>query len=58
MECEEILSVLTEYGIKKCFYGHIHGGSAAKKAFIGERYGIQFKLIACDYLGFVPLAVL
>ncbi|MBR2177364.1 MAG: metallophosphoesterase [Clostridia bacterium] len=58
MECEEIMSVLREYGVKKCFYGHIHGGNAAKRAFIGERYGISFKLIACDYLKFMPLAVL
>lgn len=57
MECEEILSVLKEYGIKKCFYGHIHGGNAAKRAFIGEKYGIQFRLIACDHLGFMPLSV-
>lgn len=56
-ECGEILDVLKEYSIKKCFYGHIHGGNAAKKAFIGEKYGINFKLIACDYLGFTPLAV-
>ena len=55
MECDEILGVLKEYNIKKCFYGHIHGGNAAKKAFIGEKYGINFKLIACDYLGFMPL---
>lgn len=58
MECEEILDVLTSCGIKRCFYGHIHGGNAAKRAFIGEKYGIRFQLIACDHLGFMPLAVL
>ncbi len=58
MECEEILSVLREYNIKKCFYGHIHGGNAAKKAFVGEMYGINFRLVSCDYLGFTPLSVL
>lgn len=58
MECEEILSVLKKYNVKKCFYGHIHGGNAAKKAFTGEKYGITFRLIACDYLKFTPLAVL
>ena len=57
MECKEILEVLREYGVKRCFYGHIHGGNAAKKAFIGEKYGIHFQLIACDYLGFTPLAI-
>ena len=57
-ECAEMMDVLREYIIKKCFYGHIHGGNAAKRAFIGERDGISFKLIACDHLGFTPLAVL
>ncbi len=57
-ECAEMMDVLREYNIKKCFYGHIHGGNAAKRAFIGERDGISFKLIACDHLGFTPLAVL
>ena len=58
MECDEILGVLKEYNIKKCFYGHIHGGNAAKKAFNGEHEGVSYKLIACDYIGFTPLAVL
>lgn len=57
-ECTEIMDVLREYNIKKCFYGHIHGGNAARRAFIGERDGISFKLIACDHLKFIPLAVL
>ena len=57
-ECAEIMDVLRQYNIKKCFYGHIHGGIAAKRAFIGERDGISFRLIACDHLGFTPLAVL
>ncbi len=57
-ECSEIMDVLREYNIKKCFYGHIHGGNAAKRAFIGERDGISFRLVACDHLRFMPLAVL
>lgn len=56
-ECDEIMNILREYNIKKCFYGHIHGGNAAKKAFVGEKYGIQFRLVACDYIGFMPLAI-
>lgn len=56
-ECAEIMDVLREYGIKKCFYGHIHGGNAAKRAFIGQRDGIYFRLVACDHLRFIPLAV-
>lgn len=58
MECAEIMDILREYHIKKCFYGHIHGGNAAKRAFIGELDGICFRLVACDYLKFMPLSVL
>lgn len=58
MECTEITDVLREFGVQKCFYGHIHGGNASKRAFIGEKDGISYKLIACDYIRFMPLAVL
>ena len=56
-QCTEILDILKKYNIKKCYYGHIHGGNAAKKAITGEYYGINFSLISCDYTGFVPLLV-
>ena len=51
--CDEILDTLKEYGIKKCFYGHLHG-MATKYAFEGEYDGIDFKLISADRLSFVP----
>lgn len=52
-KCDEILSLLKEYGIKKCYYGHLHG-IAAKKAIDDVVDGIEFRLISCDRLGFVP----
>lgn len=55
--CAEILNLLEEYGIKKCFYGHLHG-EAAKFAADGTHGGISFKLISCDRLGFTPYLVL
>lgn len=58
MECAEIMDILHEYKIKKCFYGHIHGGNAAKRAFNGIKDGISFRLIACDYIHFTPLSVI
>lgn len=57
-ECAEIMNVLREYSIKKCFYGHIHGGNAAKRAFIGNYGGTEFRLVSCDHLRFTPLAVI
>lgn len=55
-KCDEILSVLKQYGIKKCYYGHLHG-KAAKIAVDDSVDGIDFKLISCDRLSFVPKLV-
>ncbi len=56
-ECTEIMNVLLDYGIKKCYYGHIHGSGNMKNAVEGVYKGIDFKLISCDRLGFVPMLV-
>lgn len=51
--CEEIMEVLRRYEIRRCWYGHLHG-MAGRKAFIGDADGIGMKLIAADYVKFVP----
>ncbi len=56
-ECKEIIDVLYEYNIKKCYYGHIHGKANISIAFEGEYKGIGLKLISCDKLGFTPILV-
>lgn len=55
-KCDEILSLLKQYGIKKCYYGHLHG-KAAKIAVDDTIDGIDFKLISCDRLSFIPKLV-
>lgn len=55
-KCDEIYSVLTEEGVRRCFYGHLHSYSHAT-AFNGESDGIKFSLISADYLGFCPVPV-
>ncbi len=57
MACREITEVLQERGIKKCYFGHIHGGEAAKRVISGVHDGIRYQLIAGDYLKFEPLLV-
>ena len=52
-DCPEILDVLFSYGVKRVYYGHIHGSSAGY-AINGERMGIDFRLLSCDFLQFVP----
>lgn len=56
-ECAEILEVLLSRGIRDCYFGHIHGSLAAKRAPDGEYRGIRMHLISCDYLGFMPILV-
>ena len=54
MECRELLDILVENQIEDCYFGHIHGQNAAKKALIGTYRGVKMHLISCDYLGFRP----
>lgn len=54
--CEKILNLLKENGIKKCYYGHLHG-VAAKFAVDDSIDGIDFKLISADRLGFMPYLI-
>ena len=57
LRCDEIINVLNEFGIKKCYYGHLHG-DAAKYAVSGVVDGIDYKLISCDKLKFTPCLIL
>ena len=54
--CEEIFSVLKEHDIRRCFYGHIHG-AGCHNAVNGIYDGIDFKLVSCDFLEFLPLKI-
>ena len=50
-EANEFINVLKKYNIKKCYYGHLHG-AAIKEAIEGKFFGIEFKLVSADGLGF------
>ena len=51
LQCDEMMSVLKEEGIERCFYGHLHGASVFN-AFTGEKDEIKFDLVSADYLKF------
>ncbi len=53
----DILDVMYKYNIKECYYGHLHG-NAHRYAICGEREGINFNLIAADFVQFCPKRVL
>lgn len=46
-----IIDLLREYGVKRCFYGHLHGAACAQ-AFEGDYLGIEFTLVSADHLKF------
>lgn len=50
------LDVMRKYEVSVCIYGHLHG-EGHKNAITGEHAGIQFHLVACDYLNFKPLQI-
>lgn len=56
-ECMEILALLKKYNVRKCFYGHLHGGSH-RLAQQGLWDGIEFRLVSSDYLSFFPYKVI
>lgn len=46
-----IIDLLREYGVRRCFYGHLHGAACAQ-AFEGKYLGIEFTLVSADHLRF------
>ena len=51
--CDEILTILERYDVRKCYYGHLHGPSHGL-AMEGQWDGVEYKLVAADKLNFIP----
>ena len=56
-ECPEILELLEKYEVRRCFYGHLHGGSH-KLAMEGLWDGVEYRMVSADYLNFKPYKVI
>ena len=52
----EIITLLSKYHVKECFYGHLHGKSC-QYAFQDTYNNISFKMISADYLQFKPYLI-
>jgi predicted phosphohydrolase len=52
---QKTFDLLKEYGIKRCYFGHIHGNYNIPGTF--EEDNIKMRLISADYLNFIPLCV-
>ena len=50
---ESYIDLMERYGVTRCYYGHLHGGSH-RLAASGKHGGIEYHLVSADYLGFRP----
>ena len=55
--CQEILELLKQYQVRRCFYGHLHGASHGL-AVEGLWDGVDFRLVSADKLNFKPYIVI
>ena len=55
--CDPILDLFKKYDVRKCYYGHLHGGSHSL-AMEGIWDGVEYKLVSADKLNFHPFRVI
>lgn len=53
---QDIIDIMNEFGVKRCFFGHLHG-PAVRWCLQGEVGGIRYKLVSADSLDFRPYKV-
>lgn len=53
--CNPITEILNKYGVKRCFYGHIHGAPPERQ----EPYAGNTRLycVAADFINFKPMRI-
>ena len=54
--CSDIISVMNEFDVKRCFYGHLHG-EGHRHAVHGTIEGIEYEIVSADYVDFTPQKV-
>lgn len=53
--CREIVDVLEKFGVRRCYYGHIHGVYDIPVSEVSG--GIRYTLTSADFLDFTPLII-
>ena len=53
--CDGLVEILKKYGVKRVYYGHIHGNYTVPPTTSYD--GIEMSLVSADYLGFIPKIV-
>lgn len=55
-ECPEIMALLSEYGVRRCYHGHIHGTYTVPHT---RQYGnLSLTMVSADFLNFCPIRIL
>lgn len=57
MEDSGFTALFEEYGVETVIYGHLHGADAHQKGIQGVHNGVNYRLVACDYLSCCPLRI-
>ena len=57
MVSDKIVDVMNEFGVKRCWYGHIHS-NGHRYAVRGEVEGIEYEMVSADYVDFLPQLIL
>ena len=57
MVCYDIIDVMNEFGVKNCWYGHIHG-YGHRFAVRGEVDGIEYEMVSADFVDFMPQRIM
>ena len=55
--CRDIISVMNEFGVRNCWYGHIHG-QGHRLAVRGDVEGITYEIVSADYVDFIPQRIM
>ena len=51
--CQDIVDAMNEFGVKRCWYGHIHS-YGHRFAVRGEAEGIVYEMVSADFVDFAP----
>jgi len=55
--CRDIISVMDEFGVKRCFYGHLHG-EGHRLAVRGTIEDIEYEIVSADFVDFTPQKII
>ena len=57
MVCHDLISIMDDFGVKKCWYGHIHS-NGWRFAVRGVVDGIDYEMVSADFVDFMPQLIL